>query len=89
MAKRKAAKKRKVARGRKAGKAARKIRAGKRAARPKKRRHARGKTVQPRVWRRAARLAQDALAALEAGNLDEVRECLEAIYAVAHCADEQ
>ncbi len=88
MAKRKAAKK-KVVRGRKAKKAGRKMRAGKKAAPRKKRKRAGRRGVQPRVWRRTARLAQDAIAALDEGDLDEVRECLQAVHAVAHCADQR
>ena len=88
MPRHKAAKK-KVARGRKAAKAGRKMRAGRKAAPRKKRKRAAHQGVQPRVWRRTARLARDALAALDAGNLDEVRECLQAVHAVAQCADER
>ena len=88
MAKRKALKK-KVARGRKPAKAGRKMRAGKKAAPRKKRKRAGRRGVQPRVWRRTARLAQDALTALDEGNLDEVRDCLQAVHAVARCADER
>jgi len=40
------------------------------------------------VFRRVANLAADALAALEVGNTDEARRCLEAIRAVGVCADE-
>jgi len=56
---------------------------------PKRRGGPEGRSVQPRVFRRAARLAQDALAALEAGNLDEVRQYLQSIQAVAQSADGQ
>jgi hypothetical protein len=87
MAKRKAAKKR-VARRSKATRAGRKMRAGKKATPPKKRKRAR-RGAQPRVWRRTARLAQDAMAALDEGDLDEVRHCLQAVHAVAHCADQR
>lgn len=51
--------------------------------------HQRGTGVQPRVWRRMARLAEDAQAALAAGRLDRVREYLQSIHAVAVCADQQ
>ena len=47
------------------------------------------KTVQPRVWRRMARLADDALVSLQQGNTVEVRLHLKAIRAVALCTDEQ
>lgn len=47
------------------------------------------KTVQPRVWRRMARLADDALVSLEQGDIKEVRLQLEAIRAVALCTDER
>jgi hypothetical protein len=56
--------------------------------RPQRRKHPVRKSPQPRVWRRVAKLAADALAALEAGNLAEVRSCLEAIRAVGLCAEE-
>jgi len=56
---------------------------------PKLRRGPEGRTVQPRVFRRVGRLAQDALAALDAGNLDEVRQYLQSIQAVARSADGQ
>ena len=46
------------------------------------------KGAQPRVFRRVANLAADALAALEAGNTEEARRRLEAIRAVGVCADE-
>ena len=88
MAKRKAAKKRTV-RGNKATKTGRKMRAGKKACARKKRKRAGHQGVQPRVWRRTARLAQDALTALEEGDLNEVRQCLEAVHAVAQCADKR
>jgi hypothetical protein len=29
------------------------------------------------------------MAALDEGNLDEVRHCLQAVHAVAHCADQR
>ena len=51
-------------------------------------RHPARKSPQPRVWRRVAKLASDALAALEAGELAEVRGCLEAIRAVGLCAED-
>ena len=86
MAKHKAVK-RKVARGGKASACGRKMRAGKKAAPRKTHRRAAHHGVQPRVWRRAARLAEDALTALDAGDFDEVRQCLEAVHAVAQCAD--
>ena len=91
MAKRKAVRKEKkrVVKGRKAAKAGRKMRAGKKAKPRKKRKRAGRRSVQPRVWRRTARLAQDALTALDEGDLDEVRECLQAVHAVAQCADGQ
>jgi len=60
----------------------------KKAARAKKGRRAGKKGPQPRVFRRVANLAADALAALEVGNTDEARRCLEAIRAVGVCADE-
>lgn len=37
---------------------------------------------QPRVWRRVARLADEALNALDTGDVKEARGCLEAIRAV-------
>ena len=52
------------------------------------RKHAMRKSPQPRVWRRVAKLAGDALDALEAGNLAEVRLCLEAIRAVGLTAEQ-
>lgn len=47
------------------------------------------KSPQPRVWRRVAKLAADGLAALENGNLSEVRSCLEAIRAVGLSAEQE
>ena len=47
------------------------------------------KNPQPRVWRRVAKLAGDALVALEAGDLAAVRGCLEAVRAVGLCAEEE
>ena len=85
VARKKAAKKR-PARGTKAAMGGRKMRTGKKAPGRKKRKRA-GTGVQPRVWRRTARLAQDALAALDEGNLDQVRQYLRSIQAVAECAD--
>jgi hypothetical protein len=46
------------------------------------------KSPQPRVWRRVAKLAADGLAALDAGNVAEVRGYLEAIRAVGLCAEQ-
>lgn len=60
----------------------------KKAAATKMRKQAVRKNPQPRVWRRVAKLSADALMALEAGNLTEVRGCLEAIRAVGLCAEE-
>jgi hypothetical protein len=45
------------------------------------------KSVQPRTWRKMCKLAGDALAALEAGDLKEVKHQLEALRAIATCAD--
>jgi hypothetical protein len=75
--------------GTKTTRAKRPKRATKKAARAARRKQGGTKTVQPRVWRRTARLADDALEALEAGNTGEARQYLEAIRAVAQCADEQ
>ena len=92
VAKKKAAKKKlaggkKAARGKKAAIGRRKMRAGKKDPGKRKRKRKAAQGVQPRVWRRAARLAQDALAALDEGNLDQVRQYLRSIQAVAECAD--
>ena len=80
--------KRKLAHGKKAAIGSRKMQNRNQPTGRKKRRHAQSHRVQPRVWRRAARLAQDALAALDAGNLAQVRQYLQSIRAVAECADE-
>jgi hypothetical protein len=64
-------------------------RATKKSAKGARRRQRGGKSVQPRVWRRTARLADDALKALEEGLIGQARQYLEAIRAVAQCADEQ
>ena len=53
-----------------------------------KRKQAAKRSTQPRSWRRVCRLAEDALMALEAGGAKEIRAYLEAIQAVAVCADE-
>ena len=53
----------------------------------KKRKGTWPRPAQPRVWRRTARLAHDALSALESGNLTQVRQYLLSIQAVAECAD--
>ena len=91
MAKRKVARKKatkkKLAGGKKAAIGSRKMRTGKKAPGRKKRKRAGSQRVQPRVWRRTARLAQDARAALDAGNLAQVRQYLQSIQAVAECAD--
>ena len=63
-------------------------RAVKKAAGVKKGKRATRKAAQPRVFRRVANLAADALAALEAGDTGEARRRLEAIRAVGVCADE-
>ena len=89
MAKRKAAKQRGVAGGRRAPPSGGKRPTGRKTPRARQPQHPRAKTVQPRVFRRAARLAQDALTALDADKLDEVREYLQSIRAVALCADER
>jgi len=83
-------KKKKVARRAAASKTAvgTKKRGAKKAAGGGKRQRACKKPTQPRSWRRVCRLAQDALAALEAGNVHEIRGYLEAIQAVGVCADE-
>jgi len=86
VARKKAANKR-VGRGRKTAVGSRKMRTNKKSPGRKKRRRAGPRGVQPRVWRRAARLAQDARTALDAGNLAQVREYLQSIQAVAECAD--
>lgn len=95
------AKKKRVARKRRAGKkvakrqkmAVKKAAGGKRRGTKKvvragKRKQAARKSSQPRSWRRVCRLAEDALMALEAGDTKEIRAYLEAIQAVAVCADE-
>ena len=46
------------------------------------------KHAPPRVWRSVAKLAGDALTALEANDVEEAVRCLKAIRAVATCADE-
>jgi hypothetical protein len=46
------------------------------------------KSVQPRTWRKMSKLAADALLALEAGDLKQVKHQLEALQAVANCADQ-
>jgi hypothetical protein len=46
------------------------------------------KRAPPRVWRSVAKLAGDALIALEANDVEEAFECLKAIRAVATCADQ-
>lgn len=102
MPKRKAARTSKLAGRSKTTKAGRLKPAGKKTTRAKKvkqatnkgakgarRRQRGGKSVQPRVWRRTARLADDALEALEEGHIGQARQYLEAIRAVAQCADEQ
>jgi len=48
----------------------------------------RGKGTPAATWRGMARLAGDALAALDQQDFKGVRGCLEAIRAVALCADE-
>jgi hypothetical protein len=101
MAKRKAARGKKIAGRKKAAKAGGRKCTATRTAQPKKRKRLAGrntqprkqkrpakKTVQPRVWRRMARLADDALGALDVGNVREVRQYLQSIRAVAECADE-
>jgi hypothetical protein len=45
------------------------------------------KSVQPRTWRKMCKLAGDALLALEAGDLKQVKHQLEALHAIATCAD--
>jgi hypothetical protein len=45
--------------------------------------------VRPGVWRKMSRLSIDALEALDAGNLAQVRGHLEALRAVATCADDE
>jgi hypothetical protein len=102
MPKRKPARTSKLTGRSKTTKAGRLKRAGKKTTRNKKlkqarhkgakgarRRPTRGKSVQPRVWRRTARLADDALEALQEGHIGQARQYLEAIRAVAQCADEQ
>ena len=46
------------------------------------------KRAPPRVWRSVAKLAGDALIALEASHVEQAVECLKAIRAVATCADQ-
>jgi hypothetical protein len=46
------------------------------------------KSVQPRTWRKMSKLSGDALLALEAGDLKQVKNQLEALRAIATCADE-
>jgi hypothetical protein len=45
------------------------------------------KSVPPRTWRKMCKLAGDALLALEAGDLKQVKNQLEALRAIATCAD--
>ena len=45
------------------------------------------KSVQPRTWRKMNKLTADALAALAAGDLKLVKSHLEALQAVATCAE--
>jgi hypothetical protein len=45
------------------------------------------KSVQPRTWRKMCKLSGDALLALEAGDLKQVKNQLEALRAIATCAD--
>ena len=45
------------------------------------------KSVQPRTWRKMSKLAGDALLALEAGDLKQVKNQLEALRAIATCPD--
>jgi hypothetical protein len=45
------------------------------------------KSVQPHTWRKMCRLAGDTLMALEAGDLKQVKNQLEALRAIATCAD--
>jgi len=45
------------------------------------------KSVQPRTWRKMCKLAGDALLALEAGDLKQVKNQLEALRAIATCPD--
>ena len=54
----------------------------------KPRKQATRRNPQPRVWRRVAKLADDGLSALEAGDMAEVRRYLEAIRAVGLSAQE-
>jgi len=60
----------------------------KKAFRAGKHKQAAKRSTQPRSWRRVCRLTEDALIALEAGDAKEIRAYLEAIRAVAVCADE-
>jgi hypothetical protein len=45
------------------------------------------KSVQPRTWRKMCKLAGDVLLALETGDLKQVKNQLEALRAIATCAD--
>ncbi len=55
---------------------------------PTKMRKPLGKDTPAAKWRRMAGLTGEALGALEAGSLEEVRQYLEAMRAVALCAAE-
>jgi len=56
-------------------------------AKPPARGPATPKSVQPRTWRKMCKLANDALLALEAGDLKQVKNQLVALRAIATCAD--
>jgi hypothetical protein len=56
-------------------------------AKPPAREPATPKSVQPRTWRKMCKLAGDALLALEGGDLKQVKNQLEALRAIATCAD--
>ena len=56
-------------------------------AKPPAREPATPKSVQPHAWRKMCKLASDALLALEAGDLKQVKNQLEALRAITTCAD--
>jgi hypothetical protein len=56
-------------------------------AKPPTREPATPKSVQPRTWRKMCKVAGDALLALEAGELKQVKNQLETLRAIATCSD--
>jgi hypothetical protein len=81
--------KRKAPTKKRAAKPAKRRQPAKPTGRLKKQKRTARKTVQPRVWRRMARLADEALDALQRGNVNQVGQYLQSIRAVAVCADRQ